>query len=841
MGSILLDLRYSIRALLKNPGFAAVGLLVLALAIAVNTAIFSIVNAVLFRPLPVRAPDELMYVYQADPRSGGLSYREYLYLLKDNDAFVDMLAHSIDSSRLTARGETERCIGEPVSANYFDLLGVKPVFGRTFVPEDNRASGTPPVAVISQNLWKSRFSSDPHALGENIELNGQSFTIVGVMGPEFKGTLNPWEQSQYWVPIVPWVLGNETAKTFNETVDSVGVAVIGRLKHGVKATQAQAFIAARGKQLQQAYHRESPNFSLILLDSRRIRLPFDPTGKVVPSRLAAALMAVAGIVLLIAAANLAGILMARGVTRRGEIAVRLAFGAPRWRIVRQLMIESVLVSVLGSALGLLLARYLVGLFLANAPTSYSIWQVSLDIPIDIRVLLFTAIAGIGAGILVGLVPALQASRTDLVGSLCGGGVLTSRQVRSRLRHWIVVPQVCLSLVLLLLAGVFVRTLLKTEFANPGYNPAHVVFVDFELPVPSILRQRSKTPSDNQKYAEAAKAFLERRALFHRRLLQKARSSPKFASVSMTDCLPFSSVHTYVIARENYPQADQARWISRATVSLGYFQTVGIPLLRGRYFDERDSVSAPRAAIVCDSMARLLWPGKDPIGEYLSFYWPGSTYPLQWMEVVGIVKEVKPVLSDGVPNPFIYVPMEQQTNPYATSLVARGYESPAQMIMSLRSAVREADPSAGITRSRTMTEAIGEILFPRRMAFEILAVSGLTGLFLASVGVYGVVSYSVAQRIREIGIRAALGAQRSDIMKLVVGEGTKVALVGCALGLALAFAATRLASSFVVAIPATDLFTFISVPLFLGTVILLACYIPARRAARVDPMVALREL
>jgi putative ABC transport system permease protein len=389
--------------------------------------------------------------------------------------------------------------------------------------------------------------------------------------------------------------------------------------------------------------------------------------------------------------------------------------------------------------------------------------------------------------------------------------------------------------------VFVRTLLKTEFANPGYNPAHVVFFDFELPVPSILRQHSKTPSDNQKYAEAAKAFLERRALFNRRLLQKAKSSPDFAAVSMTDCLPFSSVHTYVIARENYPQADQARWISRAAVSLGYFQTVGIPLLHGRYFDERDSVSAPRAAIVCESMARLLWPGKNPIGEYLSFYWPGSTYPPQWMEVVGVVKEVKPVLSDGGSNPFVYTPIEQQTNHYARSLVAKGSESPAQMIKSLRTAVREADPAAEITRSRTMTEAIGEILYPRRMAFEILAVSGLIGLFLASVGIYGVVSYSVAQRIREIGIRAALGAQKRDIMKLVIGEGIKVSVMGSVLGIVLAFAATRLASSFVVAIPAMDWITFITVPLVLGTVVLLACYIPARSAARVDPMVALREL
>jgi putative ABC transport system permease protein len=827
------DLRYSIRTLLKNPGFAAVGLLVLALAIAVNTAIFTIVNAVLFRPLPVRAPDELMYLYHANPRVVAITYRDFLYLRENSDVFVDMLARLRFSSRLTVGGETDQVSGEVVTANYFDLLGVKAMLGRTFVAEDDQASNTEPAVVISHSLWKSRFNSDPGILGKRVELDRRPFTIIGVMGLEFQGISNPWQASQYWVPIAPWHAGNESVKEFFPTVDRVIVLGIGRLKPGVTAAQGRAIIATMGKQLQQAFHPDSrESLSLVLLESRRISLPFDPSGKVVPSRLATALMTVTGIVLLIAAANLAGILMARGVTRRGEIAVRLAFGAPRWRLMRQLFTESILLSMLGGVLGLLLARFLVSLFLTSTPGPFGRMQASLDVPIDIHVLLFTAVICFGAGVLVGLAPALQASKTDLLSSLSGAGIAAPRSVRSRLRHWIVIPQVCLSLVLLLVAGVLVRTLLRVELTDPGYNPNHLVFVDFNLP----------SPGREHRSSGDFKAWAEKRRLFDRRVLERAKASPEFISAGTALSLPSSSISmkSWVVAREGFfSKNPQYRWVSRADVSPGYFKTLEVPLLRGRDFDERDVSASPRVAIVCDALARWLWPGKDPIGEFLALHEPGSKYAPKWLEVVGVVKEVKPVLSEGGPNPTVYLPVEQGS--YAGAVVARGYGSPAQLIRSLRKAVTDADVTAEISRSGTMTQAIAEIRYPRRMAAAILAVSGLIGLLLACVGIYGVVSYSVAQRIREIGIRAALGAQRRDILKLVIGEGVKVALIGSVLGAILSFAATRIASSYVVAIPAMDWITFIAVLLLLATVILLACYIPARCAARVDPMVALREL
>jgi predicted permease len=617
------DLRYSIRTLLKNPGFAAVGLLVLALAIAVNTAIFSIVNAVLFRPLPVRAPSELMFMYYADPRILGLTYRDFLHLKENKDAFVDLLARCGWSGRVSAGGETEQTSGEVVSSNYFDLLGVKPVLGRTFSPDDDRASTPQPVAIISHALWKARFNSDPGVLGKIIEVDRQPFAIVGVMGPEFKGVSNPWQPSQYWIPIVPWVAGNETAKTYNLTLDRMPVYAIGRLKAGVTAAQAPAVIATKSKQLQQAFRPSNPNWSLILLESRKITLPFDPLQKVVPSRLAAALMAVTGIVLLIATANLAGILMARGITRRGEIAIRLAFGAGRWRLMRQLLTESIFLAMLGGALGLLFARLLVHLFLTNTPDQFGLRQVSLDVPLDMHVLLFTALACIGAGLLVGLAPALQASKIDLLSSLGGGGAIVPRQPRTRLRYWIVVPQVCLSLVLLLVAGVFVRILLKAELLDVGYDPEHVVFVDFGLPVPSILRQQPKDPGGHEKYEAAAKAFTERRTLLNRRLLETEKGLPNFAAAGLTDSLPLSPMHTYILSRDDVSKGNQPRWVSQATVSPGYFQALGIPLLRGRYFDDRDTIPGPRRdVIVCEVLARQLWPDENPIGQHLAFTWPG---------------------------------------------------------------------------------------------------------------------------------------------------------------------------------------------------------------------------
>jgi putative ABC transport system permease protein len=829
------DVRYSMRILMKNPVLTAVGLLVLALAIGVNTAIYSIINAVLFQPLPVHAPDELLYIHSHNPKYAdimdSIAYEgDYLYLRQNNAAFTDILARYGFYARLSVNGEVEQINCEAVSANYFGVLGVKPLLGRTFLPEDDLAPGGQAVVVISHSLWKGSFNADPDILGKSIRMKDinpsastKSFTITGVAGPQFRGISSPWSATQIWVPIVQWCAVNvaEDPRIPFYNIHYVGVRAVARLKPGVTREQARAAVSAIGKYLGQANHANVEGWSLLLLNSRKISLPFDPSGRVIPERLAAALMAVTGMVLVIAAANLAGILMARGIMRQGEIGIRLALGGSRVRIMRQLLTESLVLSVAGGVLGMLLARSFVRLFLSNTPAQFFMRQFSLEVPLDLRVFLFTALLCIGAGVLVGLAPAYQASRTELLRVLSHGGGVAPRHVRMRLRHWIVIPQICLSLVLLLVAGLMVRTLLKDEMADPGYNPQQLVFVQFEYARPHDL------PLEEQK------KLAEKRKVACRHVLERVRSLPDISSAALALSLPLDKINTWVMSRGTH------RYVSMTGVSPGYFRTMGIPMLLGRDFEVRDDASALGVVIVCDALARQLWPGKNPIGERLAFQEPGSARTPQWLEVVGVVKEVKRPLTEGGPNPLVYCPAEQRW--YARTVVARGYGNPAQLVKKLVRAVQEADPNLEIYRSTTVKGAIDEVLYPRRMAAAILAISALIGLLLSSVGIYGVVSYSVAQRIREIGIRAALGARKEDIIRLVIGEGFKVAAIGSCLGLVLTLAAAKIASRYIVALPAGDATTFIAMPVLITAVIVAASYFPARRAARVDPMVALREL
>lgn len=855
MNTLWQEIRHAARTFARSPVFAAVAVLVLALGIGANTAIFSIVNAVLFRPLPVVAPDELRYLYVTTPQwLYGIPYRDYEYLRQQNDVFTDVAGWSGDTAKLGSGLDTEQVRGETVSANYFDLLGVRPIVGRTFVPDDD-TPGAAPAIVISHALWKRRFNSDPEILGKGVDLRAmiglvgyysshrRSYTVIGVMPPEFKGISSVWESSEFWTPLLQRTLDRQDASQERwpnqprpAPEDSISVFAVGRLKPGVTDAHARGVVATAGRHMRDRNPKTRAEWTLTCSGSPKSRLPFDRTGKVVPGRLAAALMAVSAMVVLIAAANLAGMLMARGVTRRGEVAIRLALGAGRWRVTRQALTESALLSTLGGMSGLLFARVLVGLFLAYMPGRFggglsALRLVSLDVPIDIRVLLFTALMCVGAGVVVGLTPALQAMKTDLLSALSGGSVVVPAQARSRLRHGIVIPQVCLSLVLLLAGGVLVRTLLRAELIDRGFRPAHVIYADFELPM----------PNDRDITTEQRKTRSELRRLLYARLLERARATPNVVAASLSLLTPWDGHHrASVISRDGFA-TNQNHWVYAGEVSPGYFEAMGIPLLRGRTFDGRDTPSTARVAIVCDALARLLWPGKDPIGEYVAHYDPKSSYPPTWLQVVGIVGEIKPVQFEDRSTPFIYTPLDQQSSAYATTLVVRAYANPAQVTRTISKAINEADPSVEISRCITMTDAIGEVLYPRRIAAAILALSGLIGLLLSAVGLYGVVSYSVAQRVREIGIRAALGARKIDIVKLVLREGVKILLVGLTLGVVLALAAIRVTSSTVVAIPAMDGLTFITVPLLLAAVILLACYVPARRAARVDPMEVLRSL
>ncbi|MBZ5495562.1 MAG: ABC transporter permease [Acidobacteriia bacterium] len=827
------DLRYSIRTLAKTRGFTSAALLVLALGIGINTAIFSIVNVVFFLPLPVKSPEEVVYLYQI-PRSDAspvsISNWDCEFFRKPNEAFVDVAYHRGAPLRLVADGESEDVAAEIISANYFDLLGVKPIIGRTFLPEEDQPSSTQRAAVISHDLWERRFNSNPVVIGKNIQVSGKDYTIVGISRPEFKGVSDPWTPTQLWITQAQAVAAGDYYRM------NIYNWPIARLRPGVTLSQAEAILSTIGKQAPSVVkYRANPRY--IVRASEGVRMPFDPKGSVVPARLATALMAVTAMVLLIAAANIAGILMARGINRSGEMAVRLALGAGKFRILRQQLTESLLLSMIGGALGLLVSLSLLNIFSKCTPPRFV-----LEVPLDVHVVLFTALVCICSGVIVGLAPALQASRVNVVGALSGGGTAVGKQVKSRMRPWIVMPQVALSLVLLLVAGVYVRTLIEIELTDLGYSMERAVVLRF------IMRQESsnETAPDSSRMHEMETSAEKSRAL-SRRVLENIQGIPEAAAVCLTDGLlptyPDPVQPSTVVSQEDYLAGRTQGALSyHVSVSPGYFQSLGISLSMGRDFDEHDTLTSTRVAILSEALARRFWPRGSPRGKRLAFYSPENPgQKLEWLEVVGVVNDVKPLLHDQGQNPHLYVPLGQKWDMSAHTIVARAYGNPTPLMDRLKKAVLGADPKVEIASVTTMRQMTAEILYPRRMAAAILAFSGLIGLLLASLGIYGVVSYSVAQRNREIGIRAALGARKNDIMKLVIGEGIKVAMWGSFLGLLLAIAAMRITSHFVVKLPKTDWMTMIAVPAFLGAVILLACYLPARRAAHVDPMVALKEL
>ena len=851
------DLRYAVRSLLRRPGFAAVAVLVLSVGIGVNTAVFSLVNAVLLRPLPaVRAPQELLYLY-SDSRESGLSsltYGDYLLLREETAAFTGMFAVSRDRATLRSGRETRPVNGECVSANYFDVLGVSPVIGRPFGASDDDP-GADPVGIISHRLWMSRYHSDKAILGKPLDLDmpraaglygpSKAYTIVGVAAPDFRGTGSPWEQADYWVPLAQRAI-DAAANWPGMTLQRWPVVAVGRLRPGIPRQRAEAGVTTRQEALREAAPWRAPDWRLIVLDRRTTPLPFDSLGRVVPARLAAALLAVSAILLMIAATNLTGLLMARAVSRSGEIAIRLSLGAGRWRVVRQLLVESQLLSAVGGGCALLCARLLLRAFVAQIPGRWQFSTVSLDVPLDGRVLAFTAAVCVASGIVVGVMPALRSARTDVIGALAGGTGATPRKARLHLRQWILIPQVCLSLVLLLVAGACASALLQAEWDDPGYDADHVVLVDYQLPEPDRATidaiQAPGRGGDTRDAAALRGAYQERRRFVQRTIIEHVSALPELSAAGLAfvdpNGVPLPTSRSQVVALGDYPRGPH-HFATRGWVSPGYFDALGIQLLRGRLLDARDDTNAARVAVVSDTLARTLWPGRDPVGERLAQHEADSAFQPRWLEVVGVVRDVRRPLSDGWSEPAYYVPIEQHSLSFGLTVVARGQGNPARLIEAVKGAVGQADGSAVTAAGRTMEEALAAALYPRRMAASVLGVSGLSGLLLACVGIYGVLSYSVAQRVREMGIRAALGATRTDIIRLLLVEGLRILVIGAALGLVLAKGALRLTSNLVVALPALDWLTFVTVPLVLAAIVCLACYLPARRAARTDPMVSLR--
>jgi predicted permease len=824
---MLNDFRYALRTLRAARGFTAAAVLVLGLGVGINTALYTVVYAIFFRPLPVHAPDELVYLYWTLGKVGrphGLPGRHYEFFRDHNQAFSAIAGHWSTGARLTADGETDIVYGEMVTANYFEVLGVAPVRGRTFHAAEDSPATTDLAMVIGHDLWTRRFGSDPTIVGKQVRIANEAgerhFTIVGVMGEGFKGVSNIWRPSQYWVT---YAQGRGDGR--------YTIGPIARLKPGISLEQARSMVNAVGQQVDPTSTEREVRY--LTLGANAVRMPFDPDGTVLPMRVSATLMVVVGIVLLIASANVAGMLIARGVGRAGEMALRLVLGASAGRLVRQLLTESLLIASIGGLAGLPVARWLLTVFRTYTPQQYAV-----DVVMDPNVLMVTAMLCLLLGVAIGVMPALGATRTNLLPALVGTQSGVTRHQGSRLR-WIVVPQVGLSLVLLLAAGFHVRALMAIERADLGYDPEHVAVISVGLRTTEPVTNRPISPDVGEQRAARSRAF-------YRQVLAATAAVPGTGGAAIAQQLPLEASGQTMwtaVAREAFVAGEHTGLPSaRALVSPGYFRTMGMSVTTGRDFDERDTRSAPRVAIINEALARRLWPGRSAVGRSVAARssYPGNREKIEWAEVIGVVNDVNPIIRDVSQSAHVYLSLGQEWQPAASSIVARVRASDLETVQRLRAAVASADPLAEVYRIQRMEQMVAAILYPRRLAATILSASGIVGLVLAAFGLHGIIAYSVAQRVREIGIRTALGAERRDVVRLVLREGMTVLALGSGIGLASTYAALRVTSRFVT-LPPIDGVTLVAVPLVLSAVILLACYIPARRASRVDPMVALRQL
>jgi putative ABC transport system permease protein len=830
MEAVMQDLRYGFRMLVKNPAFTFIAVLALALGIGANTAIFSVVNVMLLRPLPFANPDQLVAVWTRNAaRSttrGSTAPPDFRAWQEQNTAFQGLGAYYLGDFNISARSEPERVRGAFVSSNLFPLLGTRPALGRLFSPEEEQF-GRHRVAILGHGLWQRRFGSDPNLIGQQVTLNSESYTVVGVMPPD-TWLRQAKQKAELWIPMAFEPGSNQNTR------NNYFLNVIGRLKPGVEIAQAQAKMDVVAGQLEQDYKENAG------LGARVVSLSEDTSGDNRPILLI--LLGAVGCVLLIACANVANLLLSRAASRERETALRIALGASRGRLIRQWLTENILLSALGGALGLALASWGLQAIVALAPENLSrtaIITQDVGISIDHRVLIFTLLLSVLTGVVFGLLPVLQASNPDLNKGLKDSGRSTTGSVRSRrMRGVLVVSEIALALVLLIGAGLMLKSFVRMQATDPGFNSDRLLTMQIALP--------------ELKYKEA-----RQRTAFFQQAVERIKGLPGVQSVGATTGLPMSNESwgkQFSIEGRTPPATlDQVEAVEFHQATPDYFRAAGISLLKGRFFTEQDTQDSPGVVIINEAVAKKFFPDEDPVGKRVwmgppesmlspTLLPPGGQFPRA--TIVGVIADV---MSYGVDKPVeweVFAPYLQGGGniPLAKMYMAvrTSGDDPRSLAGAVRGEVRAIDADQPVADLKTMEQRLGDSLWQPRFNMILLAIFAGVAALLAAIGIYGVVSYSVAQRTPEIGIRVALGAQPGDVMKLIMRQGVVLAFFGLGIGLAAAFGLTRVLSSLLYGVSSTDLSIFAPVALLLLVITLLGSFIPARRAMRIDPLTALRN-
>ena len=791
------DLRYRIRMLLKRPGFTITAVVILALGIGANTALFSIVNAVLLRPLPFREPDRLLMVWETNKPKGWDQHKvapaKFVEWKRQSQIFEDAAAFDQITLTLTGRDEPDQIQVARVSANFFALLGVKLTLGRAFAPNEDQP-GKNLVAVISHNLWQRRFAARPEAVGQTITLNDQSYTVIGVAPPN----LQVPSETEVWMPLA--------LDTWKSRVAHF-LSVMARLKPGVKIEQARAEMNTLARRLSEEFRETDAGWGVSI-----IPLHEQAVGSVRKSLLV--LFGAVGFVLLIACVNMANLMLAQATVREKEFAIRAALGANRSRLIRQLLTESLVLSLTGGLIGLLLPLWSADLLRSFNP--YGIPRLN-EVSLDARVIIFAFVISTVTGVLFGLLPALQTSKLNLNEMLKEGGRSSATSLGRSLRSGLIVVEVALVIMLLIGAGLLIRSFLRLQAVKPGFNPQNLLTVQLTLP--------------------AAKYKKLQRTAFADQVLQRVSNLPAVQSAGVSTRLPLSPTNAiFRFTVEGAPPLSSAELPTTEyrAISDNYFAAMSIPILKGRAFTPQDQGDGSGAVVINQTMAHRFWPNADPVGKRLSVEGPQGP----WLTIVGVVGDVKHFGLEAEVKPEMFAPYRQDPWPNLF-LVVRTSTDPVSLAAAVRKEVWAVDKDLPVYNIKTMDQRLSDSTAARRFNMLLLSLFALTALTLAAVGIYGVISYSVTQCTQEIGIRLALGAQAADIFKLVIGQGLTLVLAGVVIGLAGAFALTRVMSSLLFGVGAADPITFVMVSVIMIGVALLACYLPARRAMKIDPIIALR--